>query len=1593
MTDISDDGNVDDNDDYLESSLAEAVAEAHSYLEKSENDDDADGESLQKTIQTMATTQLCVHPEHSHSFAKVTFPLAAKLRKCAGCGQPLKTRVFGGGGGDGEIVKCVACSALAHRFCALSPESPWKEPCPVNGKRMQEANETSAVITDDEEQEDHEEEVDFEGGVKNNDTGIESNSNRQRMNSYVSNVSADSMESQELDIHEEEDLLKSEQEEIWRQSREIGLLDNNNDESQPEKQDNENPQESSSATKSSNPIARHPVLTNLLRTVKGNQGQIGKAAIENTDENLTNTSSHDQDPTDQPQQQQQQQQQIMETMTPRSKRAWLSLEALKNRKGNVEDSQEERAKDENQAEEEDGNLLDASVASNTGNSRRGSWFQRQRKEESMDASEQEAPSTTTTTPTSTTSTTECPEKPPSRFNIFARKRVSLANKSTPEKNDDVSQDEDKEEDDDGDIQEKSESAVAEEQFSMFLNVDDDDDEEDENDNFHDVPEQEQQQEAEGGANESQDLTSTKKMKESELNVANEAGSSNDPEEEGDEEDEDTSSERKIPGKEDRERKIGFSIFRRNKSSDDADQIANNDADDQEETISFEQPQSIVDAKGVLGSSAEEEGGSLFGGFSNNPAFVDTDDDDDCDPGANDMEEDYAAYTKTQEQVERDTTDEISSSHPKRSFIRNPFKKADEGNKEEGNTVEVSEVGGDESPESVPAVSEEPMTPTATRSGLRLASIFQGNSNGPEFEATEPINTEAESGSGQQELPNDLDNNNADEENDTEAGKPSILARVFSSPMKVASTVEVEDKSESIDKSEQEIEYHPHQSGSRLFRLFSENECLGGEAETAPEKDKATGKDSDAQIMELEGGEVGESAGLEKKNNLPGLFRLFSKKDDTEKEEAVAEVTDKEEGRSEGASTEKEGKDATAPRFSLFSGFRRNTKDGTHSETVKRDLAQAWVSESPPSHWKTTTTTSFSSNSDTEAANDRSDQVQNQNQDAPDEPLHYANHPFASVSHALQDNILALLGGGAESEGSNDDESDPEPDETTPLKPKSTLSMIVSPESPEISEEVDIKQTLGEIKADPVHESTLKKLASGTYETVKAVTTAQQKMGMASVAGGIAGGVAGLMFAGPAGAVMGVRYGQTAGMLGVVLEGSLTVGVVVAGVCGGRLTAEKIQEQMNEHRILTIGERGVSRKVMLVRPAIRIDPAWHQICAQAQRSSPSSQTSSFSFNLFSSTDDIKHERYEKTSDIVDTEEDEIPTGEKVLLLVSRVLSDKQSFPGHVYRCLMHAFRDRCEMRRKLVKEKEEFPHLCEEEAGKDFVSMGDDVTVSVSPRARREDAHGVIKYITATLLEVRPGLASMPSITETTASVVEALVFGEIFDLVYEEIAQETIEKDKRLIEKIDNFEYERFGRVGVPLVTEGLVSKSAIDELHRLPDMHTAVDKLRHCVVFLEMISEHFANASKAGAAMGADSLLKMVCQHIIAAKMSNINAEVAFLEEFARDEQLLRGKDGYSLVTLQAALHFLNMSVDFERDIFGQENDEENVPIATDQEGAFETTNTGPNVVTNTGELQCCPEMGANDEAFSKEEKSVKVQQEKSDKDGQAKRPDLVSV
>ena len=67
---------------------------------------------------------------------------------------------------------------------------------------------------------------------------------------------------------------------------------------------------------------------------------------------------------------------------------------------------------------------------------------------------------------------------------------------------------------------------------------------------------------------------------------------------------------------------------------------------------------------------------------------------------------------------------------------------------------------------------------------------------------------------------------------------------------------------------------------------------------------------------------------------------------------------------------------------------------------------------------------------------------------------------------------------------------------------------------------------------PQNSISILEMANGTYEAAKTTVNFRKKLGYASVAGGIAGGVAGLFVAGPAGLVMGAKCGQTVGFLGV-----------------------------------------------------------------------------------------------------------------------------------------------------------------------------------------------------------------------------------------------------------------------------------------------------------------------------------------------------------------------------------------------------------------------------------------------------------------------------
>ena len=438
----------------------------------------------------------------------------------------------------------------------------------------------------------------------------------------------------------------------------------------------------------------------------------------------------------------------------------------------------------------------------------------------------------------------------------------------------------------------------------------------------------------------------------------------------------------------------------------------------------------------------------------------------------------------------------------------------------------------------------------------------------------------------------------------------------------------------------------------------------------------------------------------------------------------------------------------------------------------------------------------------------------------------------------------------------------------------------------------------EEEAEKKTEPTALSILQTSVEIVKKTSETSKRIPKASAVGMVAGGVAGLAIAGPAGMVVGSQIGRTALVVGAAIEGSVGIGVLVMSLAAAANFSLNSKKDQRELKLLEQG----SKTLVLVRPEIECDPKWVDYADEARQSweRMSKESSSAnkggnmgSFFLMSNDKQTSPDfRYSKDADIIKADSTELAIREKVFLLVNRILNDKMSLPGYVYRHLILKHKRMIMFNENAVSEQ----------------SQSDDVgNVDVS-RICRTNAHNIIKHVTATLLEVRPGLASSSVMTELSADAVELLVFGELYDDIFDEIVKQTKEQDLNLSDKAkdlnDHIKLDNNGN-GSGAEEPSAISQPAIAALRALPQAHTPADKLHHCVVFLESISEHFSTLYK-GKCIDADTLLVMVCQHVVTSDVSHLYAEVGFLDEFSRDEQLLSGKEGYALISLQASLHYL---------------------------------------------------------------------------------------
>jgi hypothetical protein len=433
-------------------------------------------------------------------------------------------------------------------------------------------------------------------------------------------------------------------------------------------------------------------------------------------------------------------------------------------------------------------------------------------------------------------------------------------------------------------------------------------------------------------------------------------------------------------------------------------------------------------------------------------------------------------------------------------------------------------------------------------------------------------------------------------------------------------------------------------------------------------------------------------------------------------------------------------------------------------------------------------------------------------------------------------------------------------------------------------------------------------SSSTAVDVTSKTT-KVSLGMASVTGQIVGGAAGLALAGPAGALIGSKLGSAACILTVLIRGRRVI-LIGAGALAAGLTIQKSiaqgRLQNTDFHLLPLnssllsGSAGKENNVMLIRPNIQIDPEWVFIVERATE---------------------EYCRNGKAIETIDTDivnATEVDTREKVLLLVARNLNDKRSYAGFMYRSLIKEHKQRSEpqCQQEECDEKITDTAVPPSDAGvdgrspsqtqsqNDGTSNDEDteanpLLILSCPQNAKTDAHAVIIKVTEALLKTQRSLSASGALREMTTDAVEIFILGELYQSIFDAIVVDTEDRDNALDKKIEELGNE----IDPSDMIQG-VSCEAVKMIQSLGSSCSAVEKLECFVTFLEFISDSWS-----GGAMDADSLLGRVCCHIVLARVPNIHAEVMFAEEFAKDEQLLRGKLGYALVTMQASLHILGNS------------------------------------------------------------------------------------
>lgn len=210
---------------------------------------------------------------------------------------------------------------------------------------------------------------------------------------------------------------------------------------------------------------------------------------------------------------------------------------------------------------------------------------------------------------------------------------------------------------------------------------------------------------------------------------------------------------------------------------------------------------------------------------------------------------------------------------------------------------------------------------------------------------------------------------------------------------------------------------------------------------------------------------------------------------------------------------------------------------------------------------------------------------------------------------------------------------------------------------------------------------------------------------------------------------------------------------------------------------------------------------------------------------------------------------------------------------------------------------------------------------IKPCDALRDVHGVLRELTRAVLAWCPRIASSDEATIHAVNCIDQRVFAETYGPVYGHIArgQSVRERDATLERRARRDARARQAADRPSLAA--LCRPEVLASFRAAGAARTGRDKLGFLVQGVDEISAALPPNST------TDTLLWTLCRHLAAATIAmsvpetagtteeaekaapalpRPHAEVAFLEQFMRDESWLMGKQGYVLTTVDAALHVL---------------------------------------------------------------------------------------